>query len=124
MKFGCGFQSTYFILQSHLGLNEHHNALVLNYMRFAKFQRSQCLKAIKDGFQDAKDTKLLDDTFTIEEVEEILTDINTLVETEAETELLGATHTNVLLLQQIFSQAEKWHLDLEADLSTLENRYF
>lgn len=91
-------------------------------MRFAKFQRSQCLKAIENGFQDAKDTKLLDDTFTIEEVEEILKDINSIIGTEAETELLAATHTNVLLLQQIFLQAQKWHLDLDADLSTLENR--
>merc|ERR1712223_2245298 len=105
-----------------LGLNEHHNALVLNYMRFAKFQRTQCLKAIKDGFEDAKDTKLLDDTFTIEEVEDILKDIDAMVETEVETELFGAARTNVLLLQQIFLQAEKWHLDLDADLSALENR--
>ena len=30
---------------------------------------------------------------------------------------------NVLLLQQIFRQAEKWHLDLDADLANLENRF-
>ena len=47
----------YFYLQSHLGLNEHHDALVLNYMRFAKFQRTQCLQAIKNSFEDAKDTR-------------------------------------------------------------------
>ena len=107
---------------ANLGINEHHNGLILNYMRFAKFQRAQCLKAIGNGFQDAKDTKLLDDTFTIEEVEDILKDVKYMVETEAETELLNTTHTNVLLLQQIFAQAEKWHLDLDADLTTLENR--
>lgn len=116
MKYSCFSQS------EELGLNDHHNSLVLNYMRFAKFQRSQCLKAIENGFQDAKDTKLLDDTYTIEEVEDILKDINSMVGTEAETELLAAAHTNVLLLQQIFLQAQKWHLDLDADLSTLENR--
>ena len=38
-------------------LNEHHNALVLNYLRFAKFQRGQCIKSIKNLFEDAKDTK-------------------------------------------------------------------
>ena len=46
-----------------------------------------------------------------------------MIETEAETELLSAAHTNVLLLKQIFAQAEKWHLNLDADLSSLENRY-
>ena len=45
-----------------------------------------------------------------------------MVELEAETEFLSASHTNVLLLQQIFAQAQKWHLDLDADLSSLENR--
>merc|ERR1719464_2499044 len=45
-----------------------------------------------------------------------------MIETEAESELMAASHTNVLLLQQIFLQAQKWHLDLDADLSALENR--
>jgi len=114
----------YFYLQkmSHLGLNEHHDALVLNYLRFAKFQRNQCLQAIKNSFQDAKDTRLLEDTYTVEEIEDILNDINQMIETEAESELMAACHTNVLLLQQIFVQAQKWHLDLDADLAELENR--
>ena len=42
---------------------------------------------------------------------------------DVESELINAAHTNVLLLRQVFSQAEKWHLKLEADISELENRY-
>ena len=42
---------------------------------------------------------------------------------EVESELINAAHTNVLLLRQVFSQAEKWHLKLQADISELENRY-
>lgn len=41
---------------------------------------------------------------------------------EVESELINAVHTNVLLLRQVFSQAEKWHLKLQADISELENR--
>ncbi|XP_023321990.1 leucine zipper transcription factor-like protein 1 [Eurytemora carolleeae] len=41
---------------------------------------------------------------------------------EVETELINTAHTNVLLLQQLFTQAEKWHLNLDTDLSQLENR--
>ena len=48
----------------------------------------------------------------MEEIEDILNDINQMIETEAESELMAACHTNVLLLQQIFVQAQKWHLDL------------
>lgn len=39
-----------------------------------------------------------------------------------ESELLNTAHTNVLLLRQLFQQAEKWHLKLQADISELENR--
>ena len=35
---------------------------------------------------------------------------------------MTSAHTNVLLLHQIFRQAQKWHLDLDADLADLENR--
>ena len=52
--------------------------------------------------------RLLDDTFTIEEVEDILKDIDSMVETEVETELFGAARTNVLLLQQIFLQVKNF----------------
>ena len=38
-------------------------------------------------------------------------------------ELLNTSHTNILLLKQLFSQAEKWHLNLDTDMSELENRY-
>ena len=64
----------------------------------------------------------MEDTYTLEEIEDVLNDINQMIETEAESELMAATHTNVLLLQQIFTQAQKWHLDLDADLAELENR--
>jgi leucine zipper transcription factor-like protein 1 len=66
--------------------------------------------------------RLLDDTYTVDEIEDILEDINGVVEVEVESELMAAAHTNVLLLQQVFKQAQKWHLNLDADLAELENR--
>lgn len=41
---------------------------------------------------------------------------------EVEGELDNTAYTNVLLLRQMFQQAEKWHLKLQADISELENR--
>ena len=41
---------------------------------------------------------------------------------EVENELINSGHTNILLLRQLFSQAEKWHLNLDTDTSELENR--
>ena len=126
-----------------LGLNDHHDGLVLNYLRFMRFQRNQCLKSIKNSFVDAKDTRLLDDTYTRDEIDEVWEDVKTIVSGEqmlqpvvtkkkkivligsagdVESELIASSHTNVLLLKQVFVQAQKWHLNLDADLDELENR--
>lgn len=44
-------------LQAELGLNEHHQSEVINYMRFARFKRGLCLKTVDSCFQDLKDSR-------------------------------------------------------------------
>ena len=66
--------------------------------------------------------RLIEDTFTIDEVTEMLDGLLSVVRGEVELELINTTHTNVLLLRQLFQQSEKWHLKLQADISELENR--
>ena len=65
---------------------------------------------------------MLEDTYTLEEVLEMLESLQSVVRGEVESELINTAHTNVLLLRQVFSQAEKWYLNLQADISELENR--
>jgi leucine zipper transcription factor-like protein 1 len=65
---------------------------------------------------------VLEDTYTLEEVLEMLESLQSVVRGEVESELINTAHTNVLLLRQVFSQAEKWYLNLQADISELENR--
>ncbi|XP_014815996.1 PREDICTED: leucine zipper transcription factor-like protein 1 isoform X2 [Calidris pugnax] len=105
-----------------LGLNEHHQNEVINYMRFARFKRGQCLKTVDSCFQDLKDSRLVEETFTVDEVIDMLDGLRTVVHSEVESELINTTYTNVLLLRQLFSQAEKWYLKLQTDVSELENR--
>uniref|UniRef100_A0AAZ3S039 Leucine zipper transcription factor-like protein 1 n=1 Tax=Oncorhynchus tshawytscha TaxID=74940 RepID=A0AAZ3S039_ONCTS len=38
-------------------------------------------------------------------------------------QLVNTAHTNMLLLRQLFSQAEKFYLRLQTDISELENRW-
>ena len=64
----------------------------------------------------------MENTYTDDEVREMLTDIGNVIASEIECELINSSHTNVLVLQQVFAQAQKWHLDLDADLAELENR--
>ncbi|XP_001513623.2 leucine zipper transcription factor-like protein 1 [Ornithorhynchus anatinus] len=105
-----------------LGLNDHHQNEVINYMRFARSKRGLRLKTVDSCFQDLKDSRLVDETFTIDEVFEVLNDLQSVVHSEVESELINTAYTNVLLLRQLFSQAEKWYLKLQTDISELENR--
>lgn len=59
----------------------------------------------------------------MDEVSEVLSGLQAVVYSEVESELINTAHTNVLLLRQLFSQAEKWYLKLQTDISELENRY-
>ncbi|KAF4801353.1 Sodium- and chloride-dependent transporter XTRP3A [Turdus rufiventris] len=105
-----------------LGVNEHHQKEVVSYMRFARFKRGMCLKTVDSCFQDLKDSRLVEETFTVDEVIDMLDGLQSVVHSEVESELINTTYTNVLLLRQLFSQAEKWYLKLQTDVSDLENR--
>ncbi|KAG5286696.1 hypothetical protein AALO_G00017790 [Alosa alosa] len=105
-----------------LGFNEHHQNEVINYMRFARSKRVQRLKTIDSCFEDLKESRLVEETFTADEVSDMLEGLQAVVRGEVEMELINTTHTNVLLLRQLFSQAEKYYLKLQTDVSELENR--
>ncbi|XP_017578805.1 leucine zipper transcription factor-like protein 1 isoform X2 [Pygocentrus nattereri] len=104
------------------GFNEHHQNEVINYMRFARSKRLLRLKTIDSCFQDLKDSRLVEETFTVDEVADMLDGLQVVVRGEVEMELINTAHTNVLLLRQLFSQAEKFYLRLQTDISELENR--
>lgn len=105
-----------------LGLNEHHQNEVINYMRFARSKRGLRLKTVDSCFQDIKESRLVEETFTVDEVSDVLNGLQAVVHSEVESELINTAYTNVLLLRQLFSQAEKWYLKLQTDISELENR--
>ncbi|XP_034001268.1 leucine zipper transcription factor-like protein 1 isoform X2 [Trematomus bernacchii] len=104
------------------GFNEQHQNEVINYMRFARSKRVLRLKTIDSCFEELKDSRLVEETFTVDEVKEMLDGLQVVVRGEVEMELINTAHTNVLLLRQLFSQAEKFYLRLQSDISELENR--
>ncbi|XP_063230320.1 leucine zipper transcription factor-like protein 1 isoform X2 [Bacillus rossius redtenbacheri] len=104
------------------GLNEHHQSHIMNYLKFARQQRMQAIKAVEYSFTDVMESRLLEDTYTGDEVRELLTGLLRLVQGEVEAELMDAAHSNALLLKQLCSQAEAWHLRLQPDLSELHSR--
>lgn len=104
------------------GYNEYHQNEVTNYMRFARAKRVLRLKTIDSCFEEFKESRLVEKMFTVDEVRDMLDGLQVVVRGELETEVLNATHTNVLLLRQLFIQAEKFYLRLQFDISELENR--
>ena len=108
---------------ANLGLNDSHESEVVHYLRFVRSKRGEALKAVADAFGGVVESRLLEDTYTSEEVKELLGSIEDVIRADIETELIYSSHTNVLLLKQVFEQAEKWHLSLQTNISELENRY-
>uniref|UniRef100_A0A5S6LTL1 Leucine zipper transcription factor-like protein 1 n=1 Tax=Xenopus tropicalis TaxID=8364 RepID=A0A5S6LTL1_XENTR len=111
-----------FLQKADLGLNDHHQNEVINYIHFARSRRALRLKTVDSCFQDLKDSRLVEETFTVDEVAEMLQGLQAVVHGEVELELINSAHTNFLLLRQLFMQAEKWYLKLHTDISELENR--
>ncbi|XP_057680460.1 leucine zipper transcription factor-like protein 1 [Corythoichthys intestinalis] len=105
-----------------IGCNEHHQNEVINYMRFARSKRLLRLKTVDSCFEELKDSRLVEETFTVDEVRDMLDGLHAVVRGEVEMELINTAHTNVLLLRQLFFQAEKFYLRLQTDISELENR--
>ena len=58
-------------------------------------------------------TRLMDDTYTLDEVCDLLEGLQAVIKGDVDSELIHTAHTNILLLRQLFAQAEKWHLKLQ-----------
>jgi len=65
---------------------------------------------------------LLDETYTKEEVKNILNGLERTITNEIKCELSAYTSTNLLMMYQFFQQAEKWHLRLNVDISEIQNK--
>ena len=65
---------------------------------------------------------LVKETFIIDEVSKVLNGLQAMVHSEVQSELINTANIHVLLLWQLFSQAEKWCLKLQTGISELESR--
>ena len=65
--------------------------------------------------------RLFDETYTRDEVEDMMESVLEAVRTDMEGELIHVTHTNCVILNSLFHQAQKWHLELNLDLAEAED---
>lgn len=109
-------------MSSELDVSSHHEKAVLEYLKFTRVRRNQCVRTVVSTFGETMDSRLNEGTFTAEEVKEMMSGLESVVRSDVECELLHIDHTSVLLLKQLCSQADKWHLKLQPDISELQNR--
>ncbi|KAF6206361.1 hypothetical protein GE061_017594 [Apolygus lucorum] len=103
------------------GLNDQHQSLINNYLKFNKHERQKHLKFLELSFQDVVN-QLNEPTYTKDEVEALFEQLKDLVSGEVTSESISTAHMNVLLLTQMLTQAEKWHLVMTLDFSEIQNR--
>ena len=107
-----------------MDVKDYHEASIINFMRFSRAQRGLSLRTIRAAYKDVENSRLKNETtLTVDEVHDILEELWDLANEEIDRELSHQSHTYVLLLRQLFIQAEHWHLKLQADISELENKY-
>ncbi|KAF3836306.1 hypothetical protein F7725_028864 [Dissostichus mawsoni] len=82
-------------MTAEFGFNEQHQNEVINYMRFARSKRVLRLKTIDSCFEELKDSRLVEETFTVDEVKEMLDGLQVVVRGEVEMELINTAHTNL-----------------------------
>ena len=108
---------------SDLDLNAAHSQYVVDYLRYVRHKRNLSIKSIEGAFKDVEESRLVESTFTCDEVEQILSGLCGVIKADIQSELIATAHTNVLLLRQMFKEGEKWRINLQVDISDLENRY-
>lgn len=108
---------------SHLDVNEHHEEILREYLRYSREQKSLSLRSIRSLAENFKTRRLADESMmTIKEIEDLLEEFLELIEKEFEQEFTHQSRVNTLLIKQFFQQAELWFLKLNPNFDQLENR--
>ncbi|XP_071443714.1 leucine zipper transcription factor-like protein 1 isoform X2 [Hetaerina americana] len=102
-------------------MSQSHDSLISEYVEFARFQRIQHLKAVESCFKRFVDSRLLEGTYTSDEVAEIIQELCQCICGDIESELINTSHMNVLLLKQLFKQAENMGFTLKGNISEMQN---
>lgn len=106
-----------------LEVNEHHEGIIRNYVRFSREQKEVGLRSFRSSAEEFKHQRLSDEPMmTVNEVNDFLEEFVEILEKEFEQELTHQYRVNALLIKQLVQQAEQWFLKLNPNFDQLENR--
>lgn len=108
---------------SNLDVNEHHEEILREYIRYFREQTSIGLRSFHSIGDEFKIRRLSDESMmTVNEIEDLLNEFAELFRKEFEQEFTHQYRVNALLIKQLFQQAEQWFLRLNPNFDQLENR--
>ena len=93
-------------MAEHVLAPDHANQLV-DYLRFLKRKREACIAEVAAEFKELRESRLFEDQYTREDVEALVNGLLAVVRTTMKKDLQGSGASSVLLLKQVFEQAEK-----------------
>jgi len=99
-----------------------HDEQLIDYLRFLRRKRDSAIAEVVAEFNDAKETRLFEDNYSVDEVVQVLDGIVTNVRTVMKRDLQNAGFSSVLLLKQAFEQAEERGIPLSTDVNATEDR--
>lgn len=102
-------------------LNEAHKTAVRDFLTLFRHKLEKQTKEVDIAFRDCKDMRLLEDTYTLEDVSVIFDGLRDIVRSTLRAQLEKYSHQNALYLRQLFLQAEGQSATLKGDLALLDD---
>eukprot|EP00002_Diphylleia_rotans_P024200 TRINITY_DN4770_c0_g1_i1.p1 TRINITY_DN4770_c0_g1~~TRINITY_DN4770_c0_g1_i1.p1 ORF type:complete len:299 (-),score=98.89 TRINITY_DN4770_c0_g1_i1:594-1490(-) len=102
-------------------LTPYHLERLEAFVQFSKSKREESLRELDLAIDEFKDTSVTEDHFVRSDVISILDKLTKTVRTTVDKEVSTNQYASSVLLQSIFSQADKLNIQLKVDVASLEN---
>ena len=102
-------------------LNANHVQEVRKYVTFFEQKRRESVKEIHTSFGQFQERKIKDDILSRAEVESLMNELRDEIKTTLDTELQTIVYMSGVYIKILMSQAESNNLQLQADISFIEN---
>ena len=102
--------------------SDEHNQQLGEYLRFLRRKRDAAIAEVTAEFNETKDSRLFDDQYHVDDVVALIDGLLSVVRATMKRDLQQSAFSSVLLLKQVFEQAEERGVSLTTDLPTTEDR--
>mmetsp|Transcript_8102 Transcript_8102/g.16357 ORF Transcript_8102/g.16357 Transcript_8102/m.16357 type:complete len:271 (-) Transcript_8102:1579-2391(-) len=103
-------------------VSEAHQDQIIKFIKFFRSKRDVCLEQIQADFDDTKNDAITEDMYTNEEVLATMDSMCNVVKDTSRSEVGRVINMSVLILAQIFEEAEEQDAELTLDTSKVENQ--